>query len=191
MAADELWLAVAPVLDALDELGVAWHLGGSVASGFSGLARSTQDIDVVADLETKHAGPLSARLGDGYLCDVTSIVDAVSRLGSFNVVHMTTLHKVDVFVAGTEGFAASKMNRRVRMKVAELGRDVFVASPEDIVLQKLAWFRDGGGVSERQWLDVLGVLRMQAGRLDLAYMRRWATTLGVGDLLKRVIAESA
>jgi hypothetical protein len=63
-----------------------------------------------------------------------------------------------------------------------------VKSPEDTLLRKLAWYRLGGEVSERQWNDVLGVLRAQGARLDLAHLHAWGETLGVADLLARALA---
>jgi hypothetical protein len=64
------------------------------------------------------------------------------------------------------------------------------ASPEDTVLAKLEWYRLGGEVSERQWRDVLGVLRARGSQLDLEYMRKWAGELHVGDLLERGLQEA-
>ncbi|MBM3984775.1 MAG: hypothetical protein FJ296_03650 [Planctomycetes bacterium] len=64
---------------------------------------------------------------------------------------------------------------------------MWLASPESIVLAKLDWFRKGGGLADRQWHDVLGILKVQAGRLDEARMRRMAGTLGVSDLLERAL----
>jgi len=64
-----------------------------------------------------------------------------------------------------------------------------LATPEDVILHKLYWYRLGGEVSERQWNDVLGVLRVQGEALDLAYMQRWAGPLGVADLLDQAVGE--
>ena len=69
-------------------------------------------------------------------------------------------------------------------------RRVYVSSPEDLILRKLVWYRDGGGVSDRQWRDVLGVLKVQSERLDLAYLGRWAERLGLSDLLSRAVDEA-
>jgi len=75
-----------------------------------------------------------------------------------------------------------------------LGVDYMVcgsmASAEDTVLSKLEWYRLREGVSDRQWQDVLGVLKVQGERLDLAYLRQWAAELGVAELLEKAIAEA-
>ncbi len=76
------------------------------------------------------------------------------------------------------------------MVATEPERTAYIASAEDTVLTKLEWYRMGGEVSDRQWRDVLGVLKVQGKRLDLAYLRRWATELGIADLLERALAEA-
>jgi len=67
---------------------------------------------------------------------------------------------------------------------------VYIVSPEDIILAKLEWYRLGGEVSDRQWRDVLGVLKTRAGELDLDYLRKWAGELKVNDLLERALDEA-
>jgi hypothetical protein len=71
------------------------------------------------------------------------------------------------------------------------GREFRFATPEDVVLHKLDRFRQGGETSDRQWSDILGVLRVQAGRLDLDSMKQWAPALAVADLLERAFADAA
>ena len=181
------------VAAALERLGVRWLVGGSLASSFHGEPRSTNDADVVAELTEAHVDALVADLGDEFYVSADAVRDAVRRGASFNVIHLATMFKVDVFVLrGGDEFARAEMDRRERHDVAVESNDaLYFASAEDTVLQKLVWFRRGGGISERQWRDVLGVLRVQAGALDIAYMQGWSKQLGVSDLLERALAHKA
>lgn len=65
-----------------------------------------------------------------------------------------------------------------------------IASPEDIVLAKLEWYHKGGEISERQWLDILGILKVRADQIDLDYLWHWSREINVDDLLLRVLADA-
>jgi hypothetical protein len=179
------------VADGLDALGVPYAIGGSFASALHGVMRATMDADLVADLRLEHVEPLAQALGDAFYADVEMMRDAVRRHRSFNVIHLETMFKVDVFVAKPRAFDRSQLARRQLHLLSEHPeRYAYVTTAEDIVLSKLEWFRMGDEVSDRQWRDVLGVLKVQGDRLDRDYLRRMATELGVSDLLEQAFGEA-
>jgi hypothetical protein len=170
----------------LERLGVPHLVGGSLASSIHGELRSTNDVDVVADLRDDQVAPLLAALQPDFYVTEEAMREAL-RLGtSFNAIHLPTGVKVDVFVAGGDSFNAERIAARQRVRVrADPPGDLFVDTAEHTVLRKLEWYRRGGEVSERQWRDVLGVLHAQHGQLDVARLDAWAERLGVADLLAR------
>jgi hypothetical protein len=189
----DLAAALGPLLDLLRGLGVRHYVGGSIASSAHGVARASIDADVVAELRPEHAGRLSSALrGAYYVPPEPRVRDAVARGASFNVIHLETMLKVDVFVSRDRPFDRRAMERARPAAPETAGEARFpLASAEDTVLAKLEWFRRGGGVSERQWTDVLGVLRVSGSSLDRQYLQDGARELGVADLLARALAEAA
>ena len=176
------------VIDVLETLGIRYHLGGSFASSVHGLPRQTQGIDLVVDLDAANVDELVSRLGVAFHADGESARVAIREGGSFNLIHFESGLKVDLFPRGDDPFDHEEFSRgRPETVVADPERCAFVKSPEDTVLRKLRWYRDGGEVSERQWRDVLGVARTQGTRLDRSYLRRWARELGIEDLLLRAL----
>ncbi|HEC35477.1 MAG TPA: hypothetical protein ENI39_02960 [Anaerolineae bacterium] len=179
------------VADALDALDVPYAIGGSFASALHGVMRATMDADLVADLRLEHVEPLALALGDAFYADAEMMRDAVRRHSSFNLIHLDTMFKVDVFVTKPRAFDRSQLARRQLHLLSEDPEcRAYVTSAEDIILSKLEWYRIGGEVSDRQWRDVLGVLKVQGDRLDRDYMRRMAVELSVTDLLERALEEA-
>lgn len=175
----------------LELLGVPYLIGGSLASAVHGVYRATADADLVADLRPEHAAPLARALAGAFYVDEESIAEAIRRRRSFNLIHLDTMFKVDIFVSRARPFDRSQLERRVPQIVGTDPDQVgYFASAEDIVLAKLEWYRMGGEVSERQWRDILGVLKVQGERLDLAYLHHWAGELHVADLLERALTAS-
>ena len=192
MIAPDVLAAVAPVVEILERLGVAYHIGGSVASSAYGAPRATLDVDLMADLRPEHVASLVEHLREGYYIDEQMVQDALHRQGSFNVIHLQTMIKVDVFIPKARPFDRNEILRArpETMEATEGALTLLFKSPEDLVLRKLEWYRAGGHVSERQWNDVLGVLKVQAPALDPTYLRRWAEQLDVADLLERALTEA-
>jgi len=186
-------IAVAHTLaQTLEKLGVVYWIGGSMASAIHGVPRSTQDVDFVAELKEEQVDDLVAALESEFYIDREVVRRAVRSRRSFNVIHLDTMYKADVFVMGADGHAQAEKQRR---RIEPLGSEpnsptAYFCSAEDIVLQKLRWFRKGGGVSDKQWSDLLSVLKVQADALDYAYLRHWAAELGVDDLLIRALNDA-
>jgi hypothetical protein len=183
----ELGLAV-DVGRHLDALGVRWLVGGSVASSILGLPRATLDIDLVADLRGAHVTALYDALINDYYVDRDTMRWAVSTRRSFNAIHQVSMIKVDVFCAGNDPLSRGELERRVFVDL-EVGR-VPICSSEDIILQKLVWWREAGG-SERQWRDAIGVVQIRGAELDRAYMDAHAAELGLADLMARLFEEAS
>lgn len=171
------------VAEALARSGVDYFLGGSLASSFQGEPRATNDIDMVVDLAEAGVGPFVAALGPAFDVDEEALRRAVRERGSWNVIHVPTVTKVDLFVRRDEPFDRSEFARRQRVEVRE--KSLFVKSPEDTVLRKLLWFRSGGGVSDRQWRDLVEVLRHSRALIDDAYLDEWAGRLGLVELIAK------
>lgn len=174
-------------------MSIPYVIGGSVASAVHGLVRTTMDVDIIADLEGENAGRFIAELelsGQFYL-DATTMRNAVAQRTSFNLIHLETMVKVDIFLPGDRPFDRRQLERRVAEQVLPDSDDtLWVLTAEDVILAKLDWYRQGGGVSERQWRDVLGVIKTQGSRLDRGYLTHGAAQLAVSDLLERALHES-
>ena len=179
------------VIHALDQLKVPYVIGGSLASAVHGVVRATMDTDIVADLHEEHAQPLVDILSGTFYADVEMIKDAIEHHSSFNLIHLETMFKVDVFIPKEREFDQLQIRRRTSQTIsADPEETAFVATAEDTILAKLEWYRMGGEVSDRQWRDILGIMKVQAESLDLPYLRKWAGNLGVTDLLERALKQS-
>ncbi len=180
------------VTQTLEQLGIPYAVGGSLASSLHGVMRSTLDVDIVADMKLEHIQPLVATLSKEFYADDEMMKDAIEHHSSFNLIHYETAFKVDIFICKLRPFDEMQLQRRRTVVIAtDPEQSVYVASPEDTILAKLEWYRMGGEVSDRQWRDILGVLKTRAGELDLSYLKEWAPQLKVADLLERAIQESS
>jgi hypothetical protein len=179
------------VTQAFEQLGINYLVGGSLASAIYGVGRGTLDSDIVAEIKPEQIQPLVEALKAEFYIDPEMIRDAIQHNSSFNLLHLETMFKVDVFIIKHRAFDHNQMQRRVLQMVGDLPAEhAYFSTAEDIILAKLEWFRAGGGVSDRQWQDILGVISLQAERLDFEYLQTWAKTLGVQELLQKAIKES-
>ena len=172
----------------LDVLGVRHTIGGSIAASFAGEPRSTIDIDFVVALDRAHVAPLVAALQDFYVAE-EALYRAVETHGTANLIHQDSQIKVDMFMAGGTPLDDQQLARRLRVEVRP-GQVIYIHPPEDVLLQKLRWYRMGGEVSDRQWRDIIGIIRTQGNRLDRQYLAANAPILGVDRELERALLEA-
>ena len=183
--------ALLEVVRILDELGLAYAIGGSIASSVFGEPRASADADLLVELSRKRVADLVEKLAAGFYVSPEAAEDAVRRTTSFNAIHLDTMYKVDFFVAGSSELDREQLRRRVKLELTtNPSASAYVTAAENIILRKLDWYRRGGGVSDQQWRDVLGVIKIQGGALDLAYLRCLATKVGLDELLTEALGDS-
>ncbi len=183
--------ALIPIIDIFDQLQVSYFLGGSIASSAHGVPRATADVDLVAVLRDEQVKTLVDQLQNDYYIDESSIRQAITRHASFNLIHLATMLKVDIFIPKGDPYDQEVSRRTVEQPLDE-GQDArkfLMASAEDVIIAKLDWFRRGGEVSEKQWSDILGILRVQGQNLDFDYLKHWVDQKNLGELLQRAIDE--
>lgn len=183
--------ALLPLVNAFDQLGIVYYIGGSVSSSFHSIARRTQDIDVIADIKPQQVRSLASHLHNAYYLDEAAWIDAIRRGLSYNVIYLDTMTKVDIMPFRKRAFTREEAQRAQPQILEEGAPPLRLASAEDAVLTKLEWFNLGGRNSGRQWKDIVGVLaHPRAIPLDLAYLRHWADVLHVRDILEQALAEA-
>jgi len=170
------------VVSALDAAGIPHMIAGSFASSLHGLARTTADIDIVIDPAAGAIEEFIAHLDrERFYVAESAALEATELRSQFNVIDTTTGWKIDLIVRKDRPFSRMEMSRRVPVTI--VGVPVMVATPEDTVLAKLEW--SAMGQSERQFQDVVEILRIHGPNLDAAYLEHWASELGVSALLER------
>lgn len=193
MSSTELKQATEPIVRFLKANEIQYHIGGSVSSSAHGIPRTTIDVDLIVDLKLYHVDTMVTELKGAYYIDSKMIENAIEAQASFNLIHLETFIKLDIFIMKQAAYDREVMSRAIDgiLTVDDVEPiQVKFSSAEDIILNKLHWFRLGGEQSERQWRDILGVLNVQKESLDLKYMKKWAQEIGVLDLLEQIIADS-
>jgi hypothetical protein len=184
--------ALREVLAALDRLGIPYALGGSMASSVHGVARYTRDADLCVEPFPGKEAALVTAFGPDYYLSLLAVQQAVRDRSTFNVINTREGFKVAVSVRPDQPFEEKAMERRTPSALPDRPAEpIMLFTPEDVILFKLRWYRLGNESSDQQWSDILGVMKVQAGRLDEGYLVHWAADLQVSDLLKRARRESA
>jgi hypothetical protein len=187
---EELLAVVLPIVEVLEKLNVPYLVGGSVASSLHGIPRSTNDCDMVADIKETQIGDFVSDLQDRYYLSEEAIRSAIRQQSSFNLIHLETMLKVDIFVLKNADFEQITFSRQQSVQIEKAQRAFNFYQPEDIALHKLVWYDAGGRMSEKQWLDILGIFKVQAANLDKAYIEEWGQLLGLADLVQKAFEDA-
>ena len=178
------------VTSVLENLQIPYFIGGSLATAVHGVARATMDVDLIVELGAYQVSAFVNQLGEDFFVDNEMIETALHQGTSFNIIHKETMFKVDIFVGKDRPFDQSQFSRRVAYQLTDQAEErAYFASAEDNILAKLEWYRLGGEVSDRQWTDILNVIKIQGENLDSDYLQSWADQLGIGDLLNKALSE--
>ena len=175
----------------LEQLGIAYAIGGSLASSSYGRVRFTQGADIAVEPFAGQAERFLDLVKGGFYVSREAMYQALDRRGSFNIIHLESAFKIDLFIRGDTEFERGVLARRRAVRLFH-GQDrlVWFVSPEDIVLLKLRRHREGGEISDRQCQDVLGVLMVQGQDLDYGYLKASAGDLGLAELLEKALSQA-
>ena len=187
---DDLIDALEPVVQVFRELGIRHFVGGSIASSFHGATRSTMDVDVVCDLTEAQAALFVSRFTGEFYVSQTAVENAVRNKSCFNLIHLPTAFKVDVFISRGRPFDDDSMRRATKETLGTTRTlEVPIATAEDSIVSKLEWYRLTDETSERQWNDVTRLVRLLGNHLDVTYLCQAADAVGVRDLLDRLLSQ--
>jgi hypothetical protein len=182
-------VALKAVAAVLETNKLPYMLGGSFASSFYGIPRATFDADLVVQMLPAGAGRLYSSLKDSFYADQDEIAEAAEKGVSFNLVHLETAFKIDIFPLKNTEYDMQAFSRRRKQPMTPAGDEViWLQSPEDLIISKLLWHQLGGESSAKQPADIAGVLKTQADALDIMYLEPWLNHFGLMPLFKKIQA---
>jgi hypothetical protein len=172
------------IIPVLDNATASYAITGSIASNFWGIPRFTHDLDILVVIDAAQARQIAAAFPEPYYASPEAAVEAVASQSMFNVLDSTTGLKADFWVSKGDAFSRSMLNRRQRVILIS-GLEAWLGSAEDVLLHKLVWHKITP--SERQLADAAGIATVQAGKLDVDYLRNWAAQQSTADVLEEVL----
>jgi hypothetical protein len=181
----EFETALVQVAETLNRLELPYMLTGAVAVTYYGEPRTTHDIDIVTLIAPVDIVRIKTALEPTFSVDETSIKAALREGSAFNAIHEETGFKVDFWMLKRGEYDRVAFERRVPVRL--LGADMFLPSPEDVVIIKLDWHRLSG--IDKHYADARGVAAVQKGRLDSDYIVRWCKAKSLSDLWDRIQRE--
>jgi len=174
------------VSNALKNAGIQYMISGSIGSSFHGRPRATNDFDIIIAPDKKQLNTFINSLGEEYYLNIEAAMQAFAKNGMFNIIDLETGGKADLILRKNRNFSLVEFERRQKEKV--LGLNLWIASPEDIILSKLEWSEPRDDT--QQFRDALGVAVVQWDSLDKDYIRKWAKELNIENLLQQLLQQA-
>jgi hypothetical protein len=174
--------ALKPVIKLLNKLQIPYMLVGAIAVNYYSVPRFTHHADLVVQIHPRHIDVLCKSLENKYYVDAEMIKEALSSSGQFNFIHFDTGFKIDFWILEKDEFSQVKFSRRIPGNI--FGQDVFMISPEDLILTKLSWFKESD--IQKHFLDAVGVYRMQRDILNIDYLHKHAKELNLIEIFQEL-----
>lgn len=168
----------------LNRSGIAYLLTGAMASNYWGVPRTTHDLDFVVRLPIESIPKLLHEFGDDFYLDEQAVRAAQTPPYQFNAIDKRSAFKIDFWTLRSDPFGLSMFERRLNVNL--LGERASIVTAEDVILHKLYW--DSVTPSARQIGDAAGIVAVQSDSLDRAYLKRWASELGVSEKLGKLLS---
>jgi hypothetical protein len=183
MQPTELLRLVSSVCEAL---GLPYFVSGSVASTFYGEYRSTRDVDIVVELRPSKVAEFCAAFPEPeFYVSVEAAREAVAHGSQFNIIHPSSGFKIDIMLPEDSAYSSLRFERARRVRLGE-GFEPFFSAPEDIILMKMKYYKEGG--SDKHLRDIASMLKVSGPQIDQAYLAGWAARLGVSGVWTQILS---
>ena|SRR3989338_5588644 len=163
----------------LESANISYMITGGSAVGFWGHIRTTMDIDIVIQVYARQIEPFLASVENEAYVDREEAKRAILDRDMFNIIYNATSFKVDIIILNEkDDYETEKFKNRIKINFQN--KDLFVSSPEDLIISKLLWSKSAGG-SERQLKDCESIYALNHEKLNVNYIKKWIQILKIED----------
>lgn len=166
------------ICNKLESSNIPYMITGGSAVGFWGHIRTTMDIDILIRIHDEQIDPFLRSVENDVYVDIEEARKAILERRIFNIILNKTCFKVDLIPLKDDIYEREKFKNRIKINFQR--RDIFVITPEDLIISKLIWSKSAGG-SEGQIKDCESMYRLNCENLDLNYVKKWVKILGIED----------